>query len=228
MHAFGKLARMFRPMKMSNGATRLIFILGSQRSGTNALRRSLSLDPYVMGFNESKTSELYEEWKLRPEPVIRRRLSSLPGTVLLKPIQSVLDRDVADFLADFVHYRLDVVWIYRDPVNVYASYANRWPTRADHRRFVVDWNRINASAIRAAQENPRITVVRYEDLVADRRVFSQLGRRLGVRGEYLFSADSNAGYRTLPEETRDDIVTSTEGVLTQLDGQRSVRPQLTV
>lgn len=204
---------------------RLIFVLGSQRSGTNALRRSLSLDPYVMGFNESKSSELYDGWKLRPEPVIRHRLAALGGTVLLKPIQSVLERDVADFLGEFSGYRLDVVWIYRDPVNVYASYAKRWPSRADHRRFTLDWNRINTSASQAALADSRVVIVRYEDLVADRQVFSQLGRRLGVRGEYLFSADSNAGYRTLPQDSRDEIVTSTEGVRTRLDDQRSVRPR---
>src|SRR5690349_8388315 len=64
----------------------LIFVLGSQRSGTNVLRQSLSLDPYVQGFNERKNSELYVGWALRPEPEFREFLSRFRTTVLLKPI----------------------------------------------------------------------------------------------------------------------------------------------
>ena len=71
------------------------------------LRQSLSLDPYVQGFNERKNSELYIGWSLRPEPEIRPFLSRFRNTVLLKPIQSVIRRPVADFLAEFDEYHAE-------------------------------------------------------------------------------------------------------------------------
>src|SRR5690349_24996636 len=84
----------------------LIFVLGSQRSGTNVLRQSLSLDPYTHGFNERKINEWYVGWALRPEAELRPMLQKFRHTVLFKPIQNVIRRPVADFLAEFSEYEL--------------------------------------------------------------------------------------------------------------------------
>lgn len=163
----------------------LIFVLGSQRSGTNALRRSLSLDPWVMGFNERASSELYERWKLRPEPEIRDFLARcVPHKVLLKPIQSVFKTPVAEFLAPFEAYDLTVAWIYRDPVAVFRSRAARWSDRNDVGPFVREWNRINSSPLDA--KDPRIAIVSYDRLLAGGPTFGALNRFLRIRGDNLF------------------------------------------
>ncbi len=165
----------------------LIFVLGSQRSGTNALRQSLSLDPYVMGFNERANSELYARWKLRPEPEIRGFLRSCaPHKVLLKPIQSVFKTPVAEFLAPFADYDLKVAWIYRDPVAVFRSRSARWTDRNDAARFANEWNRINSSALDA--NDPRIGVVSYDRLLQGGPSFGAMNRFLGTRGDNLFRA----------------------------------------
>lgn len=201
---------------------RLIFVLGSQRSGTNALRQSLSLSPFVMGFNETQSSELYEDWKLRPEPEIRQKLHKLPNTVLLKPIKSVIDRAVAEFLADFHGYDLSVVWIYRDPVKVFSSQVRRWSYMDDPAAFVERWNRVNRSALEAAEADPRVLVVRYEDLIADKAVFGQLCRYLRVRGEYLFQPDRSDAYRHVDNADIARIQRETAETLEALDGARAV------
>lgn len=214
-------------------------MLGSQRSGTNALRQSLSLDPYVRGFNERKSDELYEDWKLRPEAEIRSFLAQQPRTVLLKPIKSVIDRPLADFLAEFADYRLKVAWIYRDPVLVFVSRRKRWSYLDDLSQFVEEWNRVNRSALDAG--DPRVAVVSYADLIADpprihhhlpgdeerrdRTVFGRLARFLGARGEYLFRGDSSRAYDELrPDEIR-QIQQGTAATLADLEAARSFAPE---
>lgn len=164
----------------------LIFVLGSQRSGTNVLRQSLSLDPYTSGFNERKNNELYVGWALRPEPEIRDFLVRFEKTVLLKPIQSVIRRPVADFLAEFDDYPLKVAWIYRDPVAVFRSRGERWSYKSEAGPFIDEWNRINKSAMDA--NDPRIGVVCYDQLTTDPTVFHALNTWLGIKGENLFNA----------------------------------------
>jgi hypothetical protein len=165
----------------------LIFVLGSQRSGTNVLRQSLSLDPWTQGFNERRKSELYIGWALRPEPEIRDYLYKCQGnTVLLKPIQSVIRRPVAEFLSEFDDYNLKVAWIYRDPVAVFRSRGERWSYKAEAGPFIEEWNRINKSAMDA--NDPRIAVVCYDQLASDPKVFHALCAFLGIRGENLFNA----------------------------------------
>ncbi len=162
----------------------LIFVLGSQRSGTNVLRQSLSLDPYVQGFNERKNSEFYVGWALRPEPEIRPVLARFQHTVLLKPIQSVIRRPVGDFLNEFKDYNLKVAWIYRDPVAVFRSRGERWSYKAEAGPFITEWNRINKSVMDA--NDPRVSVVCYDQLTSDSTVFKALCQHLKIKGENLF------------------------------------------
>lgn len=168
----------------------LIFVLGSQRSGTNVLRQSLSLDPYTHGFNERRTNEWYVGWALRSEPEIRPVLQKFRHTVLFKPIQNVIRRPVADFLAEFAEYDLKVAWIYRDPVAVFNSRGKRWSYKAESGPFIEEWNRINQSAMDA--EDPRIGVVCYDQLTTDHTVFHALNSFLGIKGENLFNAGKTA------------------------------------
>src|SRR3954469_20829637 len=73
----------------------LIFVLGSQRSGTNVLRQSLSLDPMTHGFNERKNNEFSRGWAFPPEAEFRPLLFNFRPAVLFKPIQNVIRRPVA-------------------------------------------------------------------------------------------------------------------------------------
>ena len=204
------------------GGPPLIFVLGSQRSGTNALRQSLSLDPWVRGFNEHRSNRLYDNWMLRPEREIRWFLRRQPGTVLLKPLRSVIDRPVNEFLAQFAGYRYKVAWIYRDPVLVFASRRRRWPSLDDVERFVDEWNRINRSAL--ATRDDRMAVVSCADLIADRTVFEGLCGVLDVNGEYLFRRETRRAYEELDGGEIERIQKATNETRTELDRARTVVP----
>ena len=197
---------------------RLVFVLGSQRSGTNAIRQSLSLDPYVRGFNERESNRLYEDWKLRPEPEIRPFLLKQPGTVLLKPIKSVIERPVAEFLAEFDDYDYRAVWIYRDPVLVFGSRSKRWSYLDDVDQFIEEWNRVNRSALDAG--NDRMAIVNYGDLIEDEDVFNRLCTFLEVRGEYLFRRDESRAYEEIDQEDINRIQQGTTETLAALDAAR--------
>lgn len=200
----------------------LIFVLGAQRSGTNALRQSLSLDPWVRGFNEHPSNRLYEDWELRPEPEIRGFLRRQRGTVLLKPIKSVIDCPVPDFLAEFAAYQYKVAWIYRDPVEVFASRRKRWSYLDDVDRFVDEWNRINRSALDAHDE--RMAVVNHGDLIASRAVFDDLCGFLGVHGENLFRRAANRPYDQIPAGDVQRIQRATAETYAALDRARTHVP----
>jgi hypothetical protein len=217
----GMIGRVLR----AAGRPPLIFVLGSQRSGTNVLRQSLSLDPWVRGFNEHPSNRLYQDWKLRPEPEIRGFLRRQPGTVLLKPIRSVIDRPVGEFLAEFAAYRYTVAWIYRDPVLVFASRRKRWSYLDDVDRFVEEWNRINRSALDARDE--RMVVVRYGDLTASRDLFAALCGRLGVHGEYLFRGDAGRGHADVAAADVERIRSATARTCADLDRARGFVPSVT-
>lgn len=204
------------------GRPPLIFVLGSQRSGTNALRQSLSLDPWIRGFNEHKSNRLYENWVLRPEPEIRWFLRRQPGTVLLKPIRSVIDRPVSEFLDEFADYQYKIAWIYRDPVLVFSSRRRRWPSLDDVEQFTAEWNRINGSAV--AARDGRMAVVSHADLNADRGIFEDLCGFLDVNGEYLFRGDTSRAYEQVDRGDIDRIRQATADTHAALDRARGVPP----
>lgn len=204
---------LFREQVHANRRPALIFVLGSQRSGMNVLRRSISLDPWVQGFNERKNGTFYVGWALRPEHEIRELLSGFRHTVLLKPTQSVIRRPVHDFLEEFDDYDHKTVWIYRDPVAVYRSRMQRWSSAPEVAAFVEEWNRINTSALLA--RDGRVAVVSYDQLTSDDKVFHTLTTWLGVRGENLFRAPSSPE-PTLSDNDVDAIRTGTVDVLERL------------
>lgn len=200
---------------------KLIFILGSQRSGTNALRRSLSLDPDVMGFNESKKSDLFNNWILRPEVKIRDFILNKPSAVLIKPITNVKHQSVSVFLDGFKTYNLKVAWIFRDPVNVFSSRIKRWPYLDDVEQFVSEWNRINRSVLEA--NTFKIKIVAYEELLPGLGVFEKLCRFLGIRGENLFRSNHDGGYSHLQSATIEQIKAGTSATMTALNKSRVLR-----
>jgi hypothetical protein len=173
---------------------RLVFVMGMQRSGTNALFSCLNTKA-VVGFNEAGDSPLFEHMMLRPEAAIRSVLVAVDGPVLVKPISETKHRSVAAVFDEFEGYDLGVVWIYRDPVNCYASHAQRWVAfRGKPEAFCQAWNQANRSALMAlAGREECLSFVRYADLITDPSVLKQVGLRTKLPTRYRFHADANRG-----------------------------------
>jgi len=201
---------------------RLVLIMGVQRSGTNALFKSLTSAPGVLGVNESPDSAFFEDVLLRPEAALRPHLHAHDGPVVLKPISETNRRGVDAVIEELLAYDPVVPWIYRDPVNCFHSHVQRWEGfrgRAD--AFAAHWSRRNRLALDAlARHGDRIAVVRYEDLIADPAVFHALAAFVDVPGSYLFRADRGAGRATQPADIQSRIDAGTRSTLDELDAAR--------
>ena len=168
----------------------LVFIMGVQRSGTNALFRSLS-GGAAQAYNEAHSSPLFESMYLRPELQVRQTIAAAGGPVLAKPISETKRRSVRDVFREYARYDLRVAWIYRDPVNCYASHINRWDEyKGRAEAFVQSWCQRNQMALDGLEDaGGRLAIVRYRDLIDDHRLIKQLGDFLGLRGRYRFLHD---------------------------------------
>jgi hypothetical protein len=201
---------------------RVIFLMGVQRSGTNALFKSLSSSAEVRAFNESVDSPWFHELDLRPEAEVRALLEEDPRPVVLKPINETKARSVREVLREWGDHDVRVVWTYRDPVNCYHSHVRRWRGfRGRPEAFARHWALRNGSVIDAlGLYGARIAVVRYEDLAVDAAVLDQLSGFLEIPGCYLFRPDRAGGWREVPAQEQDLIARETADVLAHLDRQR--------
>ena len=206
--------------------TRLVLIMGVQRSGTNALFKSLTSDPSVLGVNEAPDSAFFQDVLLRPEPELRPHLLAHDGPVVLKPISETNRRGVADVLDELSAYDPVVPWIYRDPVNCWHSHVERWQGFRDKpAEFAAHWSQRNRLALDALRTHgERIAVVRYEDLIEDPQVFSGLCDWLAVPGSYLFRPDRGRGRGAWPAEVQALIDDGTAQVQAELDAARAFLP----
>ncbi len=211
---------------------KLIMIMGMQRSGTTALFETLSTARSLVSHAESPDGPIYDHYFLRPESAIRQVLRSSGSPVLLKPVRESERRTLASVIDEYADYDLSILWLYRDPVNVVFSYSvqgwldaglnlnawQRWETIAQQ------WIARNRLLIQLpAAYRPKLTVLRYEDLVSDGSVLKALKHKLGIRGHAalghsILRRDSRAGRAQLPIDTqaRIDAITSD----TLLDLQR--------
>ncbi len=204
---------------------RLVLIMGVQRSGTNALFKSLTSDPAVLGVNESPDSDFFVDVLLRPEPQLRPLLQAHPGPVVLKPISETTRRSVSDVLDEFADYDVVVPWIYRDPVNCFHSHVERWKGfRGRPDAFADHWSRRNRSVLDALERHgDRIAVLRYGDVVADPVVFHDLCGFVGITGSYLFRPDKNLGRTQQPRAVQARLDAGTADTLAALDAARRFR-----
>ena len=90
------LVRSFRRSPMAE--SRLVFVMGVQRSGTNALFKSLERGA-KHAFNESDDSPLFTGFYLRDDAVVCSVLDGLSGVVVAKPISETKRRSVNDVFA---------------------------------------------------------------------------------------------------------------------------------
>jgi hypothetical protein len=212
-------------------AKELVMVMGAQRSGTNALFGSLANDKRVLAFNESIDNAIYFNYRLRPLGEIADVLGPATGTILLKPICETLYRTIEDVIEEFRSYALRIVWIYRDPVNVfYSMHQEGWIPfneigSEDH---VEQWMKRNWLAHESyKRHSDLIAIVRYEDLLIDSRVFRRLRDWLRIESRAFFRADSGKGRKQVPLAIQRKIDSRTADVLHALDAARIFRPRLT-
>ncbi len=205
-------------------AKRLVMIMGFQRSGTTALFDTLASAPGVSPRHEHADDDLYDDYFLRPEPQIRPVLAALPGTVLLKPVRESRRRSPLEVAEEYRDYDLTVIWLYRDPVNVYQSWLEKqWVTNPEG--IGQHWVSRNKKCLASrAALGDTLLIVRYEDLVASPASVTALARRLGLTVESTLRADSNAGRARVAAIDQQAIDAVTRVTLGRLDDARSIRP----
>ncbi len=205
-------------------AKRLVMIMGFQRSGTTALFDTLASAPGVSPRHEHADDDLYDDYFLRPEPQIGPVLAALPGTVLLKPVRESRRRSPLEVAEEYRDYDLTMIWLYRDPVNVYQSWLEKqWVTNPEG--IGQHWVSRNKKCLASrAALGDTLLIVRYEDLVASPASVAALAGRLGLVVESTLRADSNAGRTHVAAVDQQAIDAATRATLEQLDNARSIRP----
>jgi len=196
--------------------------MGVQRSGTNALFKSLSSSAAVRAFNESMDSPWFDRLDLRPVAQLEALLASDPRPVVLKPINETKTRSVADVLEEWSDHDVRVAWTYRDPVNAFFSHVTRWEGfRGQPEEFARHWAARNRAVLDALRPfGARIAIVRYEDLSVDASVLDELGAFLGIPTCYLFRRDRAAGWHEVSDQEQDLIARGTADVLARLHRSR--------
>jgi hypothetical protein len=200
-------------------------ILGFQRSGTTALFKTLASASGVSPRHEHADDDVYHNFFLRPEPEIRPVLMALPGAVLLKPVRESHRRSPVEIDEEYHDYDLSMIWLYRDPVNVYHSWIEKgWSVRQPD-WIVSQWVTRNAKCLASqAALGDKLLIVRYEDLVASPACLTALAGRLGLSVASTLRADSNAGRNSVNPEIQRGIDTITQDTLDALDRARTIRP----
>lgn len=209
---------------------KLIMIMGVQRSGTTALFESLAGATGVTPRQESSGDEIYDDYFLRPEPEIRSALHALPGIVLLKPVRESERRAPLEVAAEYSNYDLRIVWLYRDPVNVYHSFLRLgWsgdsPDEASW--FAEHWAKRNVEALSALDScQKQLLFVSYDDLTNYPDLTSALAKALGIRSSSSLRRDFSGGRKVLPASMQKIIDLPTAPVRKALAAARSIRPHL--
>jgi hypothetical protein len=204
----------------------LIMIMGVQRSGTSALFNTLASAPGLTGRTEHVGDAIYDDFDLRPEPEIRQVLHSLPGTILLKPVNESKRRAPWAVAEEYAGYELRIIWIYRDPVNVFCSFLQKGWGRGGCQKFADSWVARNQLAIESIEPlGDRFLVVRYEDIVSNPGCVAALADRLGLSVRSCLRADSQLGRQHLAPEIQAKMQTRTADMPAKLDAARSITPE---
>lgn len=203
----------------------IIMITGHQRSGTTALFKALSQDPSLLGINESSDNEIFRSWNLKPEPDIRDFLQSLDQRLLTKPVNETNTRHLSEIIKEYAAYDLHIIFLYRDPVNVYFSQvmkriASGKPVLGFF-DFGVIWNQRNRMVLEVLdQHHEQISLIKYEDLTHNSRVFDGLCEQLQIEAESTFRDDSKNGVKYLYPKVREQLTAQTQSVMDQLNSGR--------
>ncbi len=203
---------------------KIVMITGIQCSGTSALLKSLSRDSGVVTINESLDNELFCSWNLRPEAKIRPFLANMDKTLLTKPVNETRRRSIVELFNEYRDYDLRVIFLYRNPVNVYFSQLMKRVKDKTITEFIDDWNSRNRHVIEAMPRyKDRIFLVSYEDIIADKRVFRDLCNFAGINGKSVFRKDSNKGMVNFRQNVIDKIEHGTSEVIELLNKLSSIQ-----
>ena len=206
-------------------AKRLVMILGFQRSGTTAMFETLASSPGVSPRHEEADDDIYDDYFLRSESQIRPLLAALPGTVLLKPVRESRRRSPLEVATEYSDYDLSIIWLYRDPVNVFQSWLEKGWVKSMPQEFASHWMTRNEGCLDSrAALGDNLIVVRYEDLVAHPACVEDLAGRLGLAVQSTLRADRNAGRACVAADVQEKIDAVTGATLATLDNARSIRP----
>ncbi|MFO0946670.1 MAG: sulfotransferase [Planctomycetota bacterium] len=210
---------------------KLLLVMGMHRSGASVLFDSLALDPSVEAHSEGNNSPLFELWWLRPEPVWRSVIVHRSRQLLIKALSEVQVRSVESVLREYQDYSLDLVWIYRNPGDVWASNVRLLRLSDQHMQAWLEmWIRSHQSLLDAmdGEFGSRVTLVRYEDLCqAPEPVFRKLCARLKIEASHsLFQPGTRDGGKGLSKTTTQLIEAGASDLLRQLDQRRSIVPPM--
>ena len=205
--------------------------MGVNRSGTNALRESLSKDADIYAFNEHKNNAFFVDYYLRSEKETRKLIQKSEKPILLKPINETRKRSIDEVLKEYKDYEVKIIWIYRDPVNVHQSqktFFNKppisYPKYKNVDWFIKEWNKRNSEVLSVRKKYEcNMIIVRYEDLISDPSIFWNTCRFAKIKGKYLFRKDSLNGRRILSKEVKTKIDRETFDVLKYLDKNRTFK-----
>ncbi|MBX9654750.1 sulfotransferase [bacterium] len=211
---------------------KLIMVMGMQRSGTTALLYALGQDPSIQVENEEPEGPLYDAYRLRPADIIHGELIRMKRRVILKPVLEAEYREIDDVVQEFLIYDPLVVWIYRDPVDVWSSAKNTFSLSSDDMLdWLKRWVRGNESALRSLSGpfRERIRAVSYNDLIEKRDVYRTLCDFLRLRpvNNLFWRENPKKGHRSLPESIRSLIERKTKWVMKRLEANR-LRPLATL
>jgi len=211
---------------------RVIMVMGVQRSGSSICFHSLAKARRFHSYNEAKVpsaeNPFYLNHAMRPLPEIEADLKRLKGPVVFKPIGESVFRSAGQVLEEYSpKYNLSIVWIYRDPLWVYLSYAVRWPNRyridpqerwhISPALFARNWTRRNSKVIPVA-DDPRVSIVRYRELCERKGLFGKLCERIGVKGRNLMVEKPRK--MILPDWVQAQLKEGTADMVDQLDKVR--------
>ncbi len=191
-------------------------IMAMQRSGTTALFETLSTAPSLVSHEESADSAIYLDYFLRPESETRDVIRSARSSVLLKPVRETERRSLVSVMDEYAGYDLQILWLYRDPVNVAHSYGELgW---SDVTSVALEWVARNRMAIELpVTYHNKLTVLRYESLISDPRALKFVNRKLGIRACSTLRRDSQAGRTRMPSVTQAQVDAITASTLQDLD-----------
>lgn len=195
--------------------------MGNQRSGTNILRESLEFDENIASYNESRGNLLFKNWYLRPQSELLDAIKKINKNILLKPISENKGKGIKEVLNIFQDYKTILIYIFRDPVNVYYSSAMKWGVGLQD--FIKDWNDRNQDLLDKYQSiKDKCLIVNYEDLSKSKKYFEDLCRKINIKGKYNFRKDSSKGYEHLSENVINIIKIETKEVLKKLNNVKSL------
>jgi hypothetical protein len=206
---------------------RLIMIMGVQRSGTTAFSETLATDRSIHLRGERPDDDIYDDFFLRPEPEIRPVLARIGGTLVLKPVRESKRRAPHEVAAEYADYDLRIVWLHRNPCNVYRSWREQgWAQQASQpQTFIGMWCRRNLKALESREAlGDRLMFVRYEDLAESPQYVQSIGEALGLSIQSTLRADRGADGRDLPPGHHEAIELGCASTLARLDAARSIAP----